>query len=80
MWNFLESTLHAHLAENLHAPFDKQNIKHKMCRAVAIIGDIKLMENDNDMRLRAFVCYGLNTKHMHQWIQVTNIKFRVNGL
>ena len=35
-----------------------------------IIADIKLMEKNNDMRLRAFICYGLNVQSLHRWMQV----------
>ena len=41
-----------------------------LCRAVAIIADIKLMEKNNDMRLRAFICYGMNVQSLHRWMQV----------
>jgi hypothetical protein len=49
---------------------EKQSVKYNLCRAVAIIADIKLMEKNDDMRLRAFICYGLNVQSLHRWIQV----------
>lgn len=49
---------------------EKQSAKYNLCRAVAIIADIKLMEKNNDMRLRAFICYGLNVQSLHRWMQV----------
>ena len=41
-----------------------------LCRAVAIIADIKLMEKNNDMRLRAWVVYSINVMSLHRWVQV----------
>jgi hypothetical protein len=49
---------------------EKQSAKYNLCRAVAIIADIKLMEQNNDMRLRAFICYGMNVQSLHCWMQV----------
>ena len=50
---------------------EKQSAKYNLCRAVAIIADIKLMEKNNDMRLRAFICYGMNVQSLHRWMQVS---------
>jgi hypothetical protein len=49
---------------------EKQSVKYNLCRAVAIINHIKLMGKNDDMRLRAFICYGLNVQSLHRWIQV----------
>ena len=71
-WDFLEKLLDDQLEQSNDGSFsvEKQSAKYNLCRAVAIIADIKLMEKNNDMRLRAFVCYGLNVQSLHHWMQV----------
>ena len=71
-WDFLEKLLDDQLEKSNDGSFsvEKQSAKYNLCRAVAIIADIKLMEKNNDMRLRAFICYGLNVQSLHRWMQV----------
>merc|ERR1712146_456984 len=63
-WDFLEKLLDDQLEKSNDGSFsvEKQSAKYNLCRAVAIIADIKLMEKNNDMRLRAFICYGMNVQ------------------
>jgi hypothetical protein len=72
VWDFLEKLLDDQLEKSNDGSFsvEKQSAKYNLCRAVAIIADIKLMEKNNDMRLRSFVCYGLNVQSLHRWMQV----------
>eukprot|EP01043_Picozoa_sp_COSAG02_P009111 COSAG02_NODE_304_length_25204_cov_11.025095_17_plen_1285_part_00 len=71
-WDFLEKLLDDQLEKSNDGSFsvEKQSAKYNLCRAVAIIADIKLMEKNNDMRLRAFICYGMNVQSLHRWMQV----------
>ena len=71
-WDFLEKLLDDQLEKSNDGSFsvEKQSAKYNLCRAVAIISDIKLMEKNNDMRLRAFICYGLNVQSLRRWMQV----------
>ena len=71
-WDFLEKLLDDQLEKSNDGSFsvEKQSAKYNLCRAVAIIADIKLMEKNNDMRLRSFICYGLNVQSLHRWMQV----------
>ena len=71
-WDFLEKLLDDQLEKSNDGSFsvEKQSAKYNLCRAVAIIADIKLMEKNNDMRLRAFICYGMNVQILHCWMQV----------
>ena len=71
-WDYLEKLLDDQLEKSSDGSFsvEKQSARYNLCRAVAIIADIKLMERDNDMRLRAFICYGLNVQSLHRWMQV----------
>jgi hypothetical protein len=48
----------------------KTRAKYTLCHAVAIIADIKLVEKNNAMRLRSFVCRGLNVQSLHRWMQI----------
>ena len=71
-WDFLEKLLDEQLEKKNDGSFsaEKQGAKYNLCRAVAIIADIKLMAKNNDMRLRSFICYGLNVQSLHRWMQV----------
>ena len=71
-WDFLEKLLDDQLEKSNDGSFsvEKQSAKYNLCRAVAIIADIKLMEKNNDMRLRHWVGYGMNVQSLHRWMLV----------
>jgi hypothetical protein len=78
-WDFLEQLLDDQLEKSNDGSFsvEKQSAKYNLCRAVAIIADIKLMEKKNDMRVRAFICYGMNVQSLHRWIRELHVNTRL---